>query len=214
MSGPVTAPTRAAVLQLQDEQKVVNEAYTFLDEKRLVLASELLRQLKLYKALQYELMALHHMASEALRDAIMVHGLEGLQVYPVMHSDADSIQPRIYNFMGVKLVEVANVDDKASVRYKNSAGGVSEAVFVSEKAESCRSIYADIVNSSHGLAVLSGNLYRLLREYRLTERRSRALENVILPEIENNLRNMIQHLEELDLEDAVRVHLQSGSQNP
>jgi len=55
MSGPVTAPTRAAVLQLQDEQKVVNEAYTFLDEKRLVLASELLRQLKLYKAHQHEL---------------------------------------------------------------------------------------------------------------------------------------------------------------
>ncbi len=49
MSGPVTAPTRAAVLQMQDEQKVVREAYIFLDEKRLLLASELLRQLKLYQ---------------------------------------------------------------------------------------------------------------------------------------------------------------------
>ena len=59
-------------------------------------------------------------------------------------------------------------------------------------------------------AGVSGNLYRLLREYRLTERRSRALENVILPEIKQSLREMSLHLEELDLEDAIRVHLQSG----
>jgi len=114
--------------------------------------------------------------------------------------------------MGVKLVEDVHADKPARVRNESSAGDMPDAVFSSEKAESCRSIYADIVNSSHGMAVLSGNLYRLLREYRLTERRSRALENVILPEIEKNLRDMIQHLEELDLEDAVRVHLQSGSQ--
>ena len=212
MSGPVTAPTRAAVLQLQDEQKVVNEAYTFLDEKRLVLASELLRQLMLYKAHQHEIEGLYRMAREALRNAVMVHGLEGLQVYPALHTDADPFKPRTYNFMGVKLVEVTQVDKSSPIRDKSSVGDVPDAVFASEKAETCRRIFADIVNRSRGLAALSGNLYRLLHEYRLTERRSRALENVILPEIKNNLRDMIQHLEELDLEDAVRVHLQSGSQ--
>jgi len=214
MSGPVTAPTRAAVLQLQDEQKVVNEAYTFLDEKRLVLASELLRQLKIYKAFQHELRGLYRMAREALRDAVMIHGLEGLQVYPALHADVDPFKPRVYNFMGVKLVEVSHAGNPSPVRNEISAGSIPDAVFASVKAETCRGIYADIVERSRSLAMLSGNLYRLLHEYRLTERRSRALENVILPEIENNLRDMIQHLEELDLEDAVRVHLQSGPQYP
>ncbi len=59
------------------------------------------------------------------------------------------------------------------------------------------------------LAGISGNLYRLLAEYRVTERRSRALENVILPEISQMLREMTTHLEEIDLEDAIRVRLQS-----
>ena len=57
------------------------------------------------------------------------------------------------------------------------------------------------------LAGISGSLYRLLAEYRLTERRARALENVILPEIEQSLRIMTTHLEELEFEDAVRVRV-------
>ena len=43
MTGPEQAPTRAAILALKDERTVVAEAYDFLDEKRLLLAAELLR---------------------------------------------------------------------------------------------------------------------------------------------------------------------------
>ena len=50
--------------------------------------------------------------------------------------------------------------------------------------------------------------HRLLAEYRLTERRARALENVILPEIEQSLNEMNSYLEEADLEDAIRARLQ------
>ena len=60
------------------------------------------------------------------------------------------------------------------------------------------------------LAGVSGNLYRLLAEYRITERRSRALENIILPEIRLALHEMSSHLEELELEDAIRVRLRSN----
>jgi V/A-type H+-transporting ATPase subunit D len=43
------APTRSAVLQLREEHDVVLEAYDFLDEKRLLLAAEVLRQLREYE---------------------------------------------------------------------------------------------------------------------------------------------------------------------
>ena len=82
MSGPVQTPTRAAVLEMKNEQMVVNEAYIFLDEKRLLLASELLRQLRLYQQLNKTLDALHAQAKEAMQSAVMFHGLDGLQVYP------------------------------------------------------------------------------------------------------------------------------------
>ena len=37
--GSEQAPTRAAVLELKAERVIVEEAYDFLDEKRLLLAS-------------------------------------------------------------------------------------------------------------------------------------------------------------------------------
>lgn len=203
MSGPVQAPTRAAILELEREQVVVNEAYMFLDEKRMLLASELLRQLKLHQQLKDGLDDLHKKSKQAMQAAVMHHGLDGMQVYPAASFEGAVIKQHTQNFMGVTLVET-------ELSTKSIEDLPTTTVNPSSKAESCRQLFGDIVVQAAMLAGISGNLYRLLNEYRLTERRSRALENVILPEIEQNLREMSLHLEELDLEDAVRVYLQSG----
>jgi len=203
MTGPVQAPTRAAVIEMKNEQKVVNEAYIFLDEKRLLLASELLRQLRLYQQLNNEFETLQTQAKAAMQSAVMFHGLDGLQVYPAVTFDNALFKQSTRNFMGVSLVET-------ELSTEHSKGTDATASNPSGRAEYCRKLFREIVVQSAVLAGLSGNLYRLLREYRLTERRSRALENVILPEIKQSLREMSLHLEELDLEDAIRVHLRSG----
>jgi V/A-type H+-transporting ATPase subunit D len=84
----------------------------------------------------------------------------------------------------------------------------------SPEAERCGAAFSELLQSAVRLAGISGNLYRLQAEYRITERRARALENVIIPEIEQALRVMDTHLEELDFEDAVRVRLQARSHQP
>ena len=202
MIGPGQAPTQAAVLELRSEQEVVREAYVFLDEKRLLLASELLRQLRLYQQLSSELDALHESATDAMQAALMHHGLNGLQVYPAKSfEDAEFKQDR-RNFMGVDLIETELI-------LENAADRITLPPNPSAKAENCSRLFCDIAMKSAVLAGISGNLYRLLAEYRITERRSRALENIILPEIDLSLREMSTHLEELDLEDAIRVRLHS-----
>ena len=203
MTGPGQAPTNAAVLELKDEQVVVKEAYIFLDEKRLLLASELLRQLRLYQQLNRELDALHAKVKDALQAAVMHHGLNGLQVYPAASMEGAELKQTTRNFMGVTLIEsILHTEDITDIKTTPSNP--------SAKAHHCIALFHEVVVKSACLAGISGNLYRLLAEYRITERRSRALENVILPEIEQALREMSTHLEELDFEDAVRVHLQSG----
>jgi V/A-type H+-transporting ATPase subunit D len=204
MSAPVQAPTRAAILELKNEQLVVNEAYIFLDEKRMLLAAELLRQLRLYQQLNNELGVLHGQSKQAVQSAVMHHGLDGLQVFPAASFEGATLKQNTHNFMGVTLVET----ELSTENVENSHTAASNP---SAKSEYCRQLFREIVVQRAVLAGISGNLYRLLREYRLTERRSRALENVILPEIEQHLREMSLHLEELDLEDAIRVYLQSAA---
>jgi V/A-type H+-transporting ATPase subunit D len=214
----IQAPTRSALLALKDEQLVVNEAYVFLDEKRLLLAAELLRQLKQYNKLNDQLKILQIQSRQAMQATLMFHGLEGLQVYPAKSFDEVIFKHETRNFMGVTLVETQltpqKTDDEHVIESNAHAGSAvasnTAASIPSIRVEHCRQLFADIVKQSAIVAGISGNLYRLLSEYRLTERRSRALENVILPEIKQNLSEMTQHLEELDLEDAIRVHLQAG----
>ena len=64
------APTQAALLALRDERAVIDEAYEFLDEKRLLLAAELLRQLTRYESLKLELDEFTRQAKKRLGEGI------------------------------------------------------------------------------------------------------------------------------------------------
>jgi V/A-type H+-transporting ATPase subunit D len=50
--------TRVAFLELKDERRLVQEGYELLDEKRVLLAAEIMRQLRHYGALRAEIAAL------------------------------------------------------------------------------------------------------------------------------------------------------------
>jgi len=203
MTGPTQAPTHAAVLALKQEREVVDEAYEFLDEKRLVLAAELLRQLKRYESLQDGLNTLASAARARLISAVQRHGLQELAVYPPRPRSQRRMELQERNFMGVRLAET-RLEETGSPPVPVSAS------FPSGEAEQCRLAFDRLVEGYAELAGVTGNLYRLMTEYRLTERRARALENIILPEIEQALRVMSTHLEEVDLEDAIRVRRQAS----
>jgi V/A-type H+-transporting ATPase subunit D len=199
MSTMRTMPTRSAVLELKAERGVVSEAYDFLDEKRLLLAAELLRQLAEYDRLRQELEQLRQQAVSALAQAVALHGLQGLSVYPAAALEKAHFETETHNFMGVMLAttRMQLTDDSAAI----------SAACPSSETRICQRAFRKMLEVSGRLAGISGSLYRLLAEYRLTERRARALENVILPEIEQLLYAMSTHLEELEFEDVVRVRV-------
>jgi V/A-type H+-transporting ATPase subunit D len=201
MTGPEQAPTRAAILALKEERTVVAEAYSFLDEKRLLLAAELLRLLDRYQRQLAKTEALAGRAKQQLAAAVSRHGLQGLGVYPAASLEDIQLLARPRNFMGVTLLET---DLSMPAAERTLAATASNP---STEAEACRAVFQEILQQSAALAEQSGNLHRLLVEYRLTERRARALENVILPEIDQALGDMTVHLEEMDLEDVIRAHV-------
>jgi V/A-type H+-transporting ATPase subunit D len=193
------APTRSAILQLREEYDVVLEAYDFLDEKRLLLAAEILRQLRDYEKLLDDYEALRQRAERALVATIQRHGLHGTQVYPGHYLENAEMQTDATHFMGVTLTtNELQIPD---------IGELPPVCNPSPEAESCRKQFLELTRLAAKLSGVSGNLHRLLAEYRRTERRARVLENVIIPEMSQSLQVMSTRLEELDQEDSVRVHL-------
>ena len=57
------------------------------------------------------------------------------------------------------------------------------------------------------VAAAGANLARLAHEYRRTERRVRALENIVLPEIHGDIEFMEEHLELVEQEEVIRVRV-------
>jgi V/A-type H+/Na+-transporting ATPase subunit D len=193
------SPTRSAFLELKEERQLVREGFEFLDEKRVILAQEMLRRLQAWREARARYDALHDTAAAALARALGRHGLDGLGIYPVLRLEEASVTLQEHRFLGVNLLE------GAFDAGRNDKLVTPPAVNPSPEAERCREAFSALVPLAFEMAVMRASLERLVAEYIRTERRARALENVVLPEIEGSLRFMDEQLEAMDQEEAIRV---------
>ncbi len=191
------SPTRSAFLELKDERDLIREGYEFLDEKRMIVAQEMLRRLADWEALRDEYLRRHREAVALLAAAVNRHGFDGLVVYPAARIQQWSQSFNTQRFLGVKLLQAS----EAEIRGETPA----LPVVPSAEAYACQRAFTTLLKLASGLAVAQANLERLIREYTRTERRARALENVMLPEIDESLRFVNEQLEAVDLEEALRV---------
>ncbi len=194
MSEPT--PTRSVILELQDDRNAMQEGYSFLDEKRMLLAGEMLRLLRRYESLFAAFRERFEQASRALRAAVVRHGLEGIQCYPAAGLERASVRASTHKLLGVPLQDA---------QLEGDATSAAPSPNPSPEAEACRALFADVVRQAAVLAGLAGNLERLRQEYRKTERRARALEDVLLPEIEQTLYTLELRLAEIEQNEAIRV---------
>jgi V/A-type H+-transporting ATPase subunit D len=75
----------------------------------------------------------------------------------------------------------------------------------SREVRSLAAAFRELLEAAAPLAAITANLERLMGEYRRTERRVRALENVVLPEIRADLVAMEEHLDLNEQEEVIRV---------
>jgi V/A-type H+/Na+-transporting ATPase subunit D len=206
------SPTRSAFLELKEERQLVREGFEFLDEKRVILAQEMLKRLAAWKATRDRYDTLHEQAGAALARAAGRHGMDGLGIYPVVRMEQASVDLKEHRFLGVNLLDGAFDPGWADPDKRGETAATGKvvqrpppAVNPSPEAERCREAFSALLQLAVELAVMRASLERLVREYIRTERRARALENVLLPEIEGSLRFMDEQLEAMDQEEAIRV---------
>lgn len=190
------AVTRSTLLELREERRAMGEGFTFLDEKCLLLAAEILRELKRYAALRDEFRRRHGDAGASLRAALLRHGLQGVECLPVASFDEARLRIARRALLGVTLqdAELGGVPARAPM-----------AVNPSPEAEQARERFAALLAQAAPLAAAAGNLERLSHEYRRTVRRARALQDVLLPELDQAVQDIQTRLEQQEQEEAVWV---------
>jgi V/A-type H+-transporting ATPase subunit D len=185
-------PTRSLAIALADERRTMREGYAFLDEKCLLLAGEMLREVRRHRILVEQTVPLQLKANRALAAALLRHGLNGLQVYPAPPGE-QRLRIERRALLGVPMRDAV---------LDGEPGEPPPAVAASPEALACGAAFAALAARLTELAAVSGNLARLHAEYRKTVRRVRALQDVLLPEIEQTLHEVETSLEELEQDEA------------
>jgi V/A-type H+-transporting ATPase subunit D len=188
-------PTRSSAIELADERRLMRQGYEFLDEKRMLLATEMMRQLKIYQARRDALINATDAAASALAAALERHGFDQLQLYPKPPSPAvpDATHEL---FLGL-IMRSAGEPPQPEPQ--------GPAIDASPEARACRAAFEKLLWLSADLAARTGNLNRLAREYRRTERRARALEKVLLPEVEETIKLIDEQLDMMEREEIIRT---------
>ena len=189
--------SRSAFLELRDEQRLVNDGYEFLDEKRILLAAELLRQRDAWREANAVFEQRWREATKALPEAVADQGLQGLLVHPRYTLDAARLDVSERPYVGQVMLEASMAT--------GDTGLAREPVRPSPEVRRCADAFRALLEAAAPLAAITANLERLMREYRRTERRVRALENVVLPEIRQDLAAMEEHLDLNEQEEVIRV---------
>lgn len=188
------SPTHSRLIALKEERGAMQEGYVFLDEKCLLLAGEMLRQVERHDQLMARLAAAQRRAGTLLRAALARHGVQGLSVYPALPPESLSVREQKTALIGVVL---------RRAELLVAAHAPVAAVYPSPEAEACRSAFAELAQAAAALAASIGNLVRLEREYRRTVRRASSLHDVVLPELALEEASIGSELEELERDEGL-----------
>jgi V/A-type H+-transporting ATPase subunit D len=195
--------SRIAALELKDEQQLVQEGYTLLDEKRILLANEIQRQLVQLIALRRECTALQGVARARTISAVTRHGLDELSVYPSLSPDGDRLNVRRSRLLGLELLDVR-------LEFAAHPPPSEQPVNSTPEARACVKAHRDWLARAVELAACGVNLRRLVQDYIRTERRAKAIENVLMPEIASTLKLVEEQLESIDQEEIARLRQWRG----
>lgn len=190
------APSKTILLERRDERALVREGKSVLEERRDMLAQEMIVELR--EATERHLRLLNDMdaAMLDLRQAVLRHGLGGLRRLAAMRSTHRTIAWRAGNYFGTPMIHSPPLDDAAPVEDRwDSSEDVARAV----------ARFHALVASAARAAARLNNLTRLTREFRRTQRKVNALEHVVIPDLEQSIRKIEFALEEMERENMVRA---------
>ena len=193
---PEVAPTRSAALALAEERTLMRQGFGFLDEKRMLLAAEILRMTRRYEEAATAMEERRRAASAALAAAVERHGLDQLQLYPAPEAPATPADERSL-FLGLAMLLAGQVPAPAAMS--------RATIDPSPEAKACRAAFEKLVWTAADIGLRASNLMRLAREYRRIERRANALEKVLLPETEKAMKLIDEQLDTMEREEVIRT---------
>lgn len=192
------APTKGNLLAEKKRLELARTGYELLDKKRNILIREMMQLIDTATDLHGRIDSTFREAYAALQRANITGGIRADLAEDVPFDDSLSIRYR--SVMGVEIPIVECDKSMPAVppyglMYSNSA--LDEAYLRFAEVKHLTAVMAEVENS----------VYRLADAIKKTQKRAKALKNIIIPEAENTIREISAVLEEKEREEFSRMKI-------
>ncbi len=192
-------PTRSNLLRTKQELKFAREGYEILDQKRVVLAKELVQLANNAESLEKQLEDRLASAYRALELAMLMMGREHVEWAALAVHKTVEVDVKHRGVMGISLpvIEASGAPPEMTYSLGDTASSLDEA------SEAFREVLSLIPEMSR----LITSVWRLAVELRKTQRRVTALEFIFIPNYVETITFIQNSLDEREREDTFRLKL-------
>jgi V/A-type H+-transporting ATPase subunit D len=199
MPGINVPPTRSNLIRTKQELQFAREGYKILDQKRVVLAKELVRLANDAEALERDMEKLSAEAYRALEKARMSMGSEHVEWAALAMNKTVDVQLKYRGVMGIAipLIEASGKPLEMSYSLGDTTATLDEA----------SALFREVLGRVPELSRLVTSVWRLAIELRKTQRRVNALQYIFIPDYEATITFIQSSLEEREREETFRLKL-------
>ncbi len=201
---PQQAPSKTELLELRAERALVREGKTVLEERRDLLAQLILANLSELAELNRVRERAFERARRWVRAAATRHGMQGLHRLAAPETGLPDPGWQVGNRLGIPWLSGASAGD-GDVPAAGACASLEMAMAVS----ALRDLLANLVH----VAQAESNLMRLTDAFRRTQRRVNALDHIILPELNTDVRALEDIMDEMERDELVRALLIKRTQS-
>lgn len=192
----IGAATRSRLFELRRERGAAKRSTELLDRKREVLLREIARRERLRQKLRDVVAAAYVEAHHRLRVARVELGMRGVEAASLAQPVRDAIECRETSVMGVRIPQLTATVEPYRAFYGAAA--------TTESLDECGAAFTELIPHVVALAQEEIAVARLSAAMRKTTKLLNALQKVVLPRIEREIRAIVDGIEEDERDDAVR----------
>lgn len=190
-------PTKSNLIKLQESLRITKQGHELLERKRLILSKELEKYIEKEKATREELKRMMQEGRILVRNVNTDIGIDNFTNIANGVKIDDYIDIKNKTLMGCEIPSAVHKQEvvKRNYGFYNTTHMVDEAIFKFNKIQEKLIEYA----------ILENTVYRLKSEIERVRERGNALQNIVIPENERNLKQISNIIDEREREEFARL---------
>jgi len=192
-------PTKSNMMKLQNSLRISRQGHELLDNKKIILTREIDKYKRKHEELEKELFDMMEIGRELIKAVNIDIGVEKFAKIADQVDVDDYIDIKNITLMGVEIPSAVHKQEQVKRTYEfyNTTNKVDEAMIHFNKIQEKLIEYA----------IQDTTIKRLKTASEKARKRANALQNVIIPEMEKNLKEIIDQLDERDREEFATLKL-------